>query len=530
LSGPQAWQLLGCLFEPVLPADGISPPRAVSGSLRLPPLEAAVPATLYLSRAPRSYTGQDTVEIHTLGAPAILELIVATLLERGARHAVAGEFTMRAFLAGKLDLTAAEAVLGLIDARTPRQAAVALEQLAGGISRPIQRLRDRFVDLLAELEAGLDFAEEDIEFIDRAELRDSLEAAAGELDQLARQMLQRTVAGEQPRVVLVGPANVGKSSLFNALLGRDAALVSQAAGTTRDYLVGQLQLGESTVELLDTAGIDPAADAVARKAGDAREHAAAGADLVLWCVGCRDADPVGQLDAGAAVDVGQASSLPRDLWQARRLPYNYNNGVGYVIVRTKCDLVEGNPSATTEAVLSTQYSVLGTRLSGTSAGASSQYSADRGDKLHGSRIFTRSGSLGDTRSGLSADTRCGPADGKPDASRAVGLTPTDVPVVWVSSVTGAGLDQLRSAIADWLRGRAGEETAAVASTAARCRQSIAAGRAAVARAIDAVAAAASDELAALELRLALDELGHVVGVVYTDDILDRVFSRFCIGK
>ena len=445
LSGPQAWPLAGQSFRPELPvADDSFHPTAVTGLLSLPPIQIDLDATLYLSRAPRSYTGEDLVEVHTLGSPPILERLLATMLERGARQALPGEFTMRAFLNGKLDLTAAEAVLGLIDATSARQAEVALAQMAGGIAGPIGRLRDRLLDLLVELEAGLDFAEEDIEFIDRSTLRESLSGACNELRELENQMEGRSLSVDRRRVVLVGPPNAGKSSLFNALLGRDAAIVSATTGTTRDYLIAELSLPRGPIELVDTAGLDTVRDEISRQAQAARDRVARDAELLIWCS-----------DASADSTMPPADLLDRSA------------STHVMLVHTKLDIAR--------------------------------------------------------------------TDFAPPSAGPSGLLPappltTHIPRLAVSARTGHGLAELRGAIDAWAAGADQTEMNVVASTAARCRRSIAGAFTATSRAMAAAESKSGDDLIALELRLALDELAHVVGAVYTDDILDRIFSRFCIGK
>ena len=172
------------------------------------------------------------------------------------RLAQPGEFTLRAFLAGRIDLTQAEAVLGVVDAVDRRQLDVALEQLAGGLSHPLHALRDDLLNLLADLEAGLDFAEEDIRFVSSVELDRRLAGAAEKLDRLSARLSMRGEAHTAARVTLVGSPNVGKSSLFNALARQSAALVSPLPGTTRDYLAARIDAGGLTVELIDTAGRD----------------------------------------------------------------------------------------------------------------------------------------------------------------------------------------------------------------------------------------------------------------------------------
>ena len=216
---------------------------------------SAVPCAIYVWPNARSYTRQPIVEIHTLGSQPVLQAALRTVCRCGARLAQPGEFTLRAFLAGRLDLTQAEAVLGVIDARSGQERDVALSQLAGGLAGPLGQLRDALVDLLAHVEAGLDFVDEDIEFISRDQLRRQIAAAHAQVHDLAERTTRRATLRDTVRAVLVGQPNAGKSSLFNALLNRPAALVSPVAGTTRDFLTGQLELDGACIELIDTAGL-----------------------------------------------------------------------------------------------------------------------------------------------------------------------------------------------------------------------------------------------------------------------------------
>ncbi len=221
-------------------SDARSSARARCESTGLRPL---LPVMLALWPAPRTYTGQNVAEIHLPGSTPLGELGAGPLPGRGARLAEPGEFTLRAFLSGRIDLTRAEAVLGVIDARNQAQLEAALEQLAGGLSGPILALRDRLLDVLAQLEANLDFTEEpDVDPLGRAALADELAGSAAELRSLAQRLSDRDRPEGYPRVVLVGPPNVGKSRLFNALLERDQAIVSPQAGTTRDYLTALCRL------------------------------------------------------------------------------------------------------------------------------------------------------------------------------------------------------------------------------------------------------------------------------------------------
>ena len=255
ISGPNAAECVAKIFHPN-EEQGDSPPFpcVIAGRIRLPELHAPLPCDAYYW-SNRSYTGQPVIEIHALGSPPLLQMLLRAICSAGARLAAPGEFTLRAFLAGRIDLSQAEAVLGVIDAADPRDLQVALGQLAGGLARPLHRLRDDLLDLLAHLEAGFDFADEELPFLDRKVLDRRLAQAEESIATILRQMASRGGPSSSTRVVLVGQPNTGKSSLFNALAHGQAALVSDCPGTTRDYLVAELDLGGVKCQLIDTAGM-----------------------------------------------------------------------------------------------------------------------------------------------------------------------------------------------------------------------------------------------------------------------------------
>ena len=420
VSGPVCVAALANLFEPALGRVTLASVRhsqRLAGSLALGQPLGRVPADLLLWPGTRSYTRQPSAEIHTLGSPPLLEAVLARLSALGVRIARPGEFTLRAFLAGRIDLTQAEAVLGVIDANNDRELSVALSQLAGGLAGPLNDLRNRLLELLAHLEAGLDFVDEGIEFISREELLRQLDDAARQVQALAQQMQHRGLSRALPRVVLTGPSNVGKSSLFNVLCGSDSAIVSHVAGTTRDYVSQQVRCGRLEVELIDTAGIGSgAAGAIDAAAQDVAHQQTQQATLVVEC-----------RDASQPCPADQPGSLR---------------------VVMKCDLA-------------------------------------------------------------------------PDIDAADGA-------ILTSSRTGQGIEELKRAIETALSSESGDASV-VAGTAARCRESLLHAAEALHRARSA-AAQLGEEFVAAEVRAALDDLGHVVGAVYTEDILDRIFSRFCIGK
>jgi len=428
LSGPQVVQIVIKLFhaDDQTPVTGLSTAACRRGVVQLPRSLGMVPSTLYLWPTTSSYTGQPSAELHLPGSLPLLDTALEVLCQAGARLARPGEFTLRAFLAGRLDLTQAEAVLGVIDAENRQQLDAALSQLAGGLAKPLAALRGQLLDLLAHLEAGLDFTEEDIEFISAAELQRQLADAALLTANLADQLQSRGHAGRLPRVVLCGEPNVGKSSLLNSLAGENAAIVSEIAGTTRDFVTRRAKLGNCECLITDTAGVstgersgelDAAAQAATRE--QIRQ-----ADLILQCI---DASQPPKATLTADLD-----SVPAN----RRL-----------FVWPKCDLP---------------------------------------------RVVKAMGS----------DT-----------------------AVETSSRTAAGIDVLRRAVAAALAERPADASTVV-GTAERCKDSVRR----AAESINRAQTTSREELVAAELRVALDELGLVAGETYTDDILDRIFSRFCIGK
>jgi tRNA modification GTPase len=449
ISGPRALSGLTDWFEPVDVArwQGARAARCHAGRLRLDGLRSPLDVLVYSWPTARSFTGQPLVEIHAPGSPPLLDAILARVFAAGIRSAHRGEFTLRAFLAGRIDLLQAEAVLGVIDASEESALAIAIGQLAGGVSGRMAHVRGDLLDLLADLEAGLDFVEEGIQFVSRDNVLLRIRRAERVADELLRQCQERAHTTGRRRVVLAGLPNAGKSTLFNALLAREAALVSSIAGTTRDYLSGALDWSGLAVELIDTPGWEADSvnnDAGPLPAGSARDltrlsqelgaEQRAQADLILWC---------------SPLDVSETERAE----ESRIRQQLFGKSRAVLIVATKADLIA--PARRSES--------------------------------------------------------------EPAA-------------VLVSAKTGAGLRQLVDRCVGILGSDTVDGAEMIGTSAARCRESLAICREALRRAANAAESDAGDELVAIELHEAMEHLGRVLGTVYTDDILDRIFSRFCIGK
>jgi tRNA modification GTPase len=403
------------------PGPGLRAVVRLSGP-RAAELGASLPGAVHL-RAPRTYTREEVVEVHLPGATPLVERLVRELAERGARLARPGEFTLRAFLNGRLDLAQAEAVERVIASEDAGECRAALAQLGGAFSRRLRAIEEDLLDLCADAEAAIDFVDQDIEILTEGEARRRAAAGQAELEALLAESAAVRVTDGRPVVALYGRPNAGKSSLFNALTGSDA-LVADEAGTTRDVLLAGLDVG-FPVALLDTAGQREGAGleaAAARRGGDA----ARAADAVLFVVDATDPE----------------ASVPLE-----------PRGRPAILVINKCDLASGE----------------GVRR----------------------RFHMRES-------------------------------------VCTSARTGQGLEELKSRLRDLLDGG---EAGAGARFRVNSRQHalLREARAAMERAAS-TAAGLGMEFVALDLRAALDALGGITGRQVGEDLLDHVFSRFCLGK
>jgi tRNA modification GTPase len=379
---------------------------------------------------PHSYTTDDVIEISAHGSPVVLRHIVELCVASGARLAEPGEFTSRAFLNGRIDLTQAEAVRDLIESQTVYQAKVAAQQLDGSLSRRLQPIKQNLVQLIAQLEAGIDFADDDVSILPDAVILQHIADVQVPLEQLRASFAYGKIVHEGLTLAIVGRPNVGKSSLFNQLVERERAIVTATPGTTRDLVTETVAIGGIPVRLVDTAGIRHSLDEAESIGIRKSKEALADADLVLVVL-----DASQEEAAEDAKLTAQASIRPT------------------IVVQNKIDL---------------------------------QITAQR------------------------------------SGNRA--------PDVRTSAVTGKGVAELRAQILQHIRGSIGAEAEHGFLTNVRHRGLIEDSLTALEAAKKAVAQKIPHEMLLLDLYNALRPLDAITGATTTDDILNLIFSTFCIGK
>ncbi len=278
-SGPLAGEMVRAIF------GAVPPPRVAQHADYRDASGRLVDDVLFtFFAAPNSFTGEDTVEISCHGNPFIAQKILGDLLARGCRPADAGEFSKRAFLNGRMDLSQAEAIMDLIHARSEKALAAANQQLRGALGRQMDSLIQQLVNILSMVEAYVDFPEEDLPAEDQRALERQLETLMADSSRLLATSRYGDLLREGIKTVIVGEPNAGKSSLLNRLLGRDRALVSAEPGTTRDYLEEPVVMGSHWLRLIDTAGLNPTASSLEKHGIDKTYEQAAAADLFLWVI------------------------------------------------------------------------------------------------------------------------------------------------------------------------------------------------------------------------------------------------------
>ena len=433
ITGPRASSIAGALLGRTRPLE---PRRATVARLVARTGRETTPVDQVVATSfpgPGSYTGEDIVEISAHGSPVVLEQVVGLACRSGARLAAPGEFTLRAFLRGRVDLVQAEAVADLIDAVTPLQARAAFDQLEGTISGRIAAVDRELLDLTARLEASLDFPDEGYHFIETAEVTGAIERVRRQVRALLTGAVAGRVIREGCRVAVLGRPNVGKSSVFNRLLGSSRAIVTPAAGTTRDLVTETVDLDGLAVSLTDSAGIRPTDDPVEAE-GVSRARQAMGAAAASLVV-LDGSEPLADND---------------------RIVLNETSGAPRVVVVNKVDL----PPAWSPASLA----------------------------------------LG-----------------------------TDETQVEVSARTGRGFDRLRGGLRRTLAADGGSrETPAV--TNIRHVELLERAESSLGAAVAAAEAQAAEEFVLDDLGRARAAFEELTGKRTPDDVLDRIFERFCIGK
>lgn len=388
----------------------------------------SVTASVY--KAPHSYTGEDVIEIGCHGSPFTSQLIIDGLLGVGVRLANPGEFTQRAFINQKLDLTQAEAVADIIHAQSVVGAQTAARQLAGGFTQRIKGLRSRLLDVIGLLELELDFSEEDVEFVDRSRLADLLSELVQEVDHLAASVHSAEILRSGFYVAVVGYPNAGKSSLFNALLRRSRAIVSDVAGTTRDYLQETMYADGYTIHVSDTAGIRLTSDSIELQGISLTRSVIEQSDAIL-------------VVNDASVGKGHSDALLEDLQSS--FP-----GHSCLVVQNKVDLI-------------------------------------------------------------------------PE-----GITPRSDTEIACSAQTGAGIGVLRDTLVALVQSQTVQSTDVLVN--ARQAALLKLISSSLTSALQGLSDGQTPDLLAVDIRGAIRLLGDISGESWNPDVLDTVFSRFCIGK
>jgi tRNA modification GTPase len=435
VSGPDAERIATALFVRATAENGRLKSHMLHyGTIRDPKTDKDLDQVLLtIMRKPRSYTGEDVVEVHCHGGLLVVRRILGLILSEGARHAEPGEFTKRAFLNGRVDLAQAEAVLDLIGARTEKGADLALAQAKGELSNWVGDLREELLDILAQVEAAIDFPEEDIELVDRPALISKIDGLRRKIIVITNTYDWGRLIREGARVCICGRPNVGKSSLFNALLGEERVIVTPTPGTTRDVIEESINLDGLPVVLWDTAGI--------RETGDQVEQI--GVNLSLQ-----------HFDKSEAVLV----------------------------------VLDGSATLTKD------------------------------DRVFLSSVEEKKGLI---------------VINKMDLQRAMDLAELgqvagNKKLVMVSARDGQGMQHLRKSLRELILDA--DREPAFVLTNLRHKTALLRGEQALGDAVSALSAMRPTELVAVTLQQARESLEEVVGLIHSDDILELIFNKFCIGK
>jgi tRNA modification GTPase len=436
VSGPQAEEICRSLFRPKKGNVPLETHHLYHGKIVSPETGTVLDEVLaVLMKSPRSYTGEDTLEIHCHGGPLILRNVLGAVIEAGARPAEPGEFTKRAFLNNRLDLSQAEAVMELIEAKTPRALELALSHLGGNLSAKTQSLRTSLIEILAHLETSIDFGEDDAELLNTEELTKKIGHVIRDIQDILSTYSEGKIHREGVTAVITGKPNVGKSSLLNRLLGEKRVIVTTEPGTTRDFIEETVFLQGLPVTFVDTAGIR-----------DTREKIESEGIALVW----------EKTEAADVVIILLDGS--EDLTKEDREIIDRNRGKTIALLVNKSDLPQ---KITTESLRETI----------------------------------------------------------PEAEP-----------LFISAKYGEGMPEMKETIRSLVLNESGGNSPDIIVTDLRHKRALEGALASCLATRDGISGGLSPELPSLEIREALDHLGEILGETTTEEVLDSIFSRFCIGK
>ena len=467
-------------------------------------------------RSPASYTGEDSAELYCHASAYIVQHILDALCRAGCRLAEAGEFSRRAFLSGKMDLAQAEAVADVIASQTEAQHRIAMNQLKGGYSAELGKVREQLVELSALVELELDFSEEDVEFADRERLRGLLEGAAAKCEALAGSFRVGNAIRSGVPIAIVGEPNSGKSTLLNALLGDERAIVSEFAGTTRDTVEECAVIGGMLFRFIDTAGIRESDDPVEKMGIGRSIEKLRSAEIVLVVSEARSSsgmaaseydgdgeECVGSGEAGASGGVpgseydgdGEKGVGSGEAGAAGRVPGSEYDGGGEEMTDAWWMDLNEQEKRLLEITDCQRQKVILLR--------------NKCDLLRGKTGYNKNVSI--------------------DNTFVLPINHKDITVniLEISAKQGTGLDHLRQMLANWAGQDRNNE---ILVTNARHADALRRSSEALRRSISALDNNLSAELLAEDLRAAISHISEITGEITTDEILGEIFGRFCIGK
>ena len=503
VSGPRAIDICDTIFRGRTTLAAAKTASAHYGSIADTTAGVIDEAIVTIFRAPHSYTGEDSVEISVHGSSYVVRALMQALARAGARPARAGEFTRRAFLAGRMDLAQAEAVADMIASSSRAAHAVAATQMRGAYSHELQELRRQLLDITSLLELELDFSEEDVEFADRTQLDTLLRRTRDKVAALARSFALGNALKEGVAVAIVGSPNVGKSTLLNRLAGEERAMVSDIAGTTRDTVEARINIDGVDYRFIDTAGVHQTDDKLELMGIDRTRQALEKARMVLWITTADE--PCSNIGNNVGSNVGSNIGSNVGSKVDSNIGSKVDSNIGSKI-RSNVGSNVGNPSGHNAH-----------NAPDTEAALKAEFAAATGIELTSEQILYRI---------------INKIDLQPHTESASAVTAEgteDRYTIRLSAKTGEGIRTLVAALS-----RSVDATAAYRGetivTNQRHYHALCEALTALDAALDGLQHGLTSELLSEDIRAAINHLGEITGEITSDDILQNIFSKFCIGK